>query len=326
MPSPNRPPKAAAAQKRAARQDARKAAAEAAGRVKRRKRIWITVGIVTGMLAVGLIVVAAVRGNPGQDGSGTGAGAGGDSAAAPTVGGDFHTMAAIDGVLYVGGHQAVAASSDGGRTWADIPTLANADTMGWAVTPDAILAGGHPGLFRSTDGGASFTQLPIDFADVHALGAAGGIAYAASPQAGLLVSDDGGGSWEVRNGEVGRSFMGTLLVDPDDPNRIIAPDMAGGLATSTDGGSTWSPLGGPSGAMAVAWNPTDIDEVIAVGVTAGALSRDGGSTWQDLDLPAGTSAVAYSEDGATTYAGVLKGVQAYVYASTDGGATWELTS
>lgn len=120
--------------------------------------------------------------------------------------------------------------------------------------------------------------------------------------------------------------MGTILVDPDDSNRIIAPDMAGGLATSADGGSTWSPLGGPSGAMAAAWNPTDIDEVVAAGMNGGALSRDGGATWQDLSLPPGTSAVTYSEDGATMYAGVLQGVQAYLFASTDVGATWEPTS
>ena len=319
MPTTTRPSRTAAADKRAARQAARKAAAEAAARAKRRKRTWITIGIAGGILAVVLIIVAAVFGNGGNTEPG-------DSATAPTVGGDLHTVTAIDGALYVGGHQAVAASSDGGDSWKNIPTLANADAMGWAVTPDAILAGGHPGLFRSTDGGKSFAQVPIDFSDVHALGAAGQLVYAASPQAGLLVSNDGGENWEVRNGEAGQSFMGTILIDPEDPNRVIAPDMAGGLVISTDGGVTWSPLGGPDGAMAAAWNPTDTDEVVAVGMNAGALSRDGGSTWQDLALPAGTSAITYSEDGATIYAGVLQGVQAQVFASTDGGATWEPTS
>lgn len=229
-----------------------------------------------------------------NDGAGPGSGAGADSAAAPTVGGDLHTVAAIDGALYVGGHQAGAVSRDGGGSWQDLPTLTGADAMGWAVTPDAILVGGHPGLFRSTDGGESFSQAPLDFSDVHAIGGAGEAVYAASPQAGLLVSEDGGDTWEVRNAEVGQSFMGTILVDPDDPNRIIAPDMAGGLATSADGGATWSPLGGPSGAMAAAWNPTDTAEVVAVGMNGGALSRDGGSTWEEIPLPAGTSAVTYS--------------------------------
>ena len=70
--------------------------------------------------------------------------------------------------------------------------------------------------------------------------------------------------------------------------------MAGGLATSADGGATWSPRGGPSGAMAAAWNPTDTAEVVAVGMNGGALSRDGGSTWEEIPLPAGTSAVTYS--------------------------------
>ena len=77
--------------------------------------------------------------------------------------------------------------------------------------------------------------------------------------------------------------------------------------------------------MAAAWKPTDTDELVAVGMNGGALSRDGGSTWQELSLPEGTSAVTFSEDGTTIYAGVLRGVQAHLFASTDGGASWEPT-
>ena len=328
MPSTTRQSTTAAADMHAARQATRKAAADAAARAHRRKKIWVVAGILAGIVAVTSIIAIAFLGNGGSknDGAGAGSGVGEASAAAPTVGGDLHTVAAIDGALYVGGHQAGAVSRDGGASWKDLPTLTGADPMGWAVTPDAILVGGHPGLFRSTDGGESFTQVPLGYSDVHALGGAGGTVYAASPQAGLLVSEDGGKTWQVRNSKAGQSFMGTILVDPDDLNRIIAPDMAGGLATSADGGATWSPLGGPSGAMAAAWNPTDIDEVVALGMNGGALSRDGGSTWQNLSLPPGTSAVTYSEDGSTMYAGVLQGVQAHVFASSDAGATWEPTS
>jgi photosystem II stability/assembly factor-like uncharacterized protein len=154
-------------------------------------------------------------------------------------------VAAIGDAVYVGGYAAVAVSRDGGRGWREVPSLQGADVMSWAVTPGAVLAGGHPGLFRSTDGGVSFNRVTSAAAvpDVHALGAAGTTACLASPQAGLLASSDGGSSWQVRNAQAGRSFMGTILVDPTDPNRLIAPDMSAGLATSSDDGRSWRPLG-----------------------------------------------------------------------------------
>lgn len=100
---------------------------------------------------------------------------GGADAAAPVVGGDLHTLTAVEEALDVGGHADVAVSRDAGRQWEQVPSSENADAMGWAQTSDALLAGGHPGLFRSTDGGVSVTQLTGSGAvpAVHALGAAG---------------------------------------------------------------------------------------------------------------------------------------------------------
>lgn len=169
------------------------------------------------------------------------------STSAPVVGGDLHTITATDDAIYVGGHAAAAVSRDGGRTWRNVPSLNGADAMGWAITKNALLVGGHPGLFRSTDNGATFTRVTGHSAvpDVHALGGTGSSIYLASPQAGLLASSDGGRSWKVINADVGQSFMGTILVDAHNPDRLIAPDMSAGLSLSTDGGATWKPLGGP---------------------------------------------------------------------------------
>jgi photosystem II stability/assembly factor-like uncharacterized protein len=244
------------------------------------------------------------------------------------VGGDLHTVATIGDALFVGGHAAVAVSHDGGRQWQQVASLKDADAMGWAVTSDAILAGGHPGLYRSTDKGATFTKVTGASAvpDVHALGGTGNTVYLASPQAGLLASTDGGHSWQVRNAQTGRAFMGTILVDPTNPERLIAPDMSAGLSTSTDGGRTWKPLGGPSRAMAVAWNPTNISQLVTVGMSGAARSSDGGSTWQPIEMPAGATAVAYDATGATIYAGVLNGQRAHTYRSTDSGTTWTATA
>lgn len=302
----------------AQRAAAQRAAREAAARAKRRKKVlWGVVAVV----ALALIGVAGVLLS--KIGSG---GAEPSTASSVTVGGDLHTVSDVKGRLYVAGHQAAGVSSDGGKTWRSIPSLTNADPMGWAVTSDAILVGGHPGMFRSIDGGETFEQVALDFADVHALGGASGVLYAGSAERGILASTDGGATWEPRNTTVGQSFMGTMLVDPNNPDRIVAPDMSGALTTSTDGGRTWTPLGGPMGAMSATWNPTDTREILAVGMNGGAISTDGGASWQEVALPAGTTAASYAEDGRTIYAGVLNGVQATTYRSTNGGATWSPTS
>lgn len=297
--------------------------AAAARRAEQRRRL--TRWLLGGFAALAVIVVAAYLVTRGDDNPGS---VGAATAGAPTVGGDLHTITTIDDALYVAGHAAAAVSQDNGRTWQEVQSLEGADPMGWAVTPDVLLAGGHPGLYRSTDRGESFTLVSGASAlpDVHALGGAGDTLYAASPQAGLLASTDGGTTWLVRNAQAGLSFMGTILVDPQNPERLIAPDMAAGLTASTDGGRTWNPLGGPTGAMAAAWNPTDIEEIIAVGMNGGARSTDGGATWQNTDLPAGTSTVTYAADGRTLYAGALEGERAITYRSSDGGATWTATA
>lgn len=243
---------------------------------------------------------------------------------APYVGGDLHTVTAAGDRLYVGGHDGVAVSTDGGKAWTAVTSLRGADAMGWAQTPTGLLAGGHPGLYRSTDGGTTFTKTtgPAQVADVHALGASGSTAYLASPRSGLMASSDGGASWHVRNPQAGKSFMGTLLVDAADPEHLIAPDMQNGLLSSADGGRSWTVLGGPKGAMSVAWDPTNAQRLVAVGMAGGASSDDGGRTWSDLTLPAGTSAATFSPDGGTLYAAALDGSNARVQASTDRGRTW----
>ncbi len=116
--------------------------------------------------------------------------------------------------------------------------------------------------------------------------------------------------------------MGTILVDPEDPHRLIAPDMMNGLVSSSDGGATWSRLGGPAGVMAAAWDPTDTDRLVAVGMDDSAISTDGGATWTSLQIPDGTSGVAFSADGQTLYAAALDDTSALTYVSTDEGASW----
>lgn len=306
---------AAAARAEAQRQEQRRAL--------RRRRALL------GAAATGIAMLAAVgvflltRGSDVAEGPSSSA-----STAAPRVGGDLHTVSVIGQRLFLAGHQAAASSDDGGATWRDVASLQGADPMGWAVTSRGVLAGGHPGLYLSTDGGSTFGKQSGASAveDVHALGAAGDRVYLASPQAGLLTSRDAGRTWQLLSSTAGRSFMGTILVDPANPARLMAPDMTSGLMASRDGGRSWTTLGGPMGAMSVTWNPKNTQEIIAVGMSGGQRSSDGGTSWQDLQLPAGSSAVSYDPNGGSIYAGVLDGELGHAYRSTDAGATWTATS
>ena len=251
------------------------------------------------------------------------------SGSAPFVGGDLHSFVSVPGtddLLFAGGHSAVSLSRDGGRTWSAVESLQDADAMGWAFLDGSIWVGGHPGLEVSTDGGQTFQPhndgLPAT--DVHALGGTGSVLYASSPAAGFLASSDGGTTWEIRNPGVGQAFMGAMVVDPSDPDRIVAPDMSAGAVETTDGGRTWRVLGGLPGAMWVSWNPGDTSRIVVSGMGVAAVTGDGGATWSSVEVPANTSVVQIDPNDPTTWyaAALSEDGTVDVSSSADGGSTW----
>lgn len=287
---------------------------------KGRGRVGQTAVLAVAITAAAVLAIALLA-RAGDGGGGSAA-----SGAGSFVGGDLHTLAvdaATPSRMFVGGHEGVATSPDGGRTWTQIASLRDADAMGWAFAGTDVWVGGHPGLKRSTDGGRTFAAATgdLDGADVHALGGGGDLLYAASPAKGFLASTDGGRTWEVRSAQDGRGFMGTLVVDPSDPQHVIAPDMQAGAVETTDGGRTWRRLGGPGMAMSVSTIGGDMSKLVVAGSGAAARSDDGGRTWRALDVPEGTMVVTGGE-GSALYAASLDGTSARVSTSTDGGATW----
>lgn len=126
----------------------RAALAEQAAQTKRADRrrrmlIWGSAGAAM-VAVVAVVTVLQLRGTSGESAAASGA--------APVVGEDLHTVLALDGELYVGGHARSAVSRDNGKTWQNIASLEGADAMGWASSGGGLLAGGHPGLYQSTDG------------------------------------------------------------------------------------------------------------------------------------------------------------------------------
>jgi hypothetical protein len=282
-----------------------------------RRRTAVGPLLAVSLVAVGLLAWLVLRGGGSPD------------PGRPVVGGDLHSIAVSPtdpNRVWVGGHQAAAASADGGVTWTQVPSLANSDPMGWVIDPAdpaRQYVGGHPGFKVSSDGGRTFSVrndgLPAT--DVHGLGRdpASGRLYAAVVGKGLLASDDQGGSWTTVNPEV--QTMGPILVDPKDSKRLYLSDMQN-LLGSQDGGRSWQRLAAIPGAMSVAQASDGTLFAAANGAVLKSTDR-GGSFTPLASPPVQVLTVAVTPDGRRLYAAGHAGNQAVVVRSDDAGATWQ---
>ncbi|WP_460834441.1 WD40/YVTN/BNR-like repeat-containing protein [Nocardioides hungaricus] len=242
----------------------------------------------------------------------------GEPETGPVVGGDLHALGSLDARTFVGGHAGAGSRTDAGG-WTQIESLADKDVMGWAASGTVILAGGHAGLYASDDDGSTFDQVDgLPVSDVHALGASSDRVYLASPESGTLVSTDGGTTFEERS-TVGKDFMGTIWVDPTNPDVAMAPSMRDGAVKTSDGGATWTPLGSTPGATAVAVDRAG-SRVVALSMDGAQVSTDGGASWTAVDVPENSATAAYTPDGNLVVA-VLNGDRAAVFQQT--GSRWE---
>ena len=272
--------------------------------------------VAAGLAAAAIGVVMAALGGDSPDGPAARSGG--------VTGGDFHSLVADPTTprrLFVGGHQAVSVSTDGGGTWARVEALDGADAMGWAFANDSVYVSGHPGLNRSTDGAATFRTINdgLPDTDAHAFGASETTMYAAGPGLGVVASVDGGKTWSARTGEAGQSFFGRILIGSDDDQQLIAADARAGAVSSADGGRTWRGLGGPQAAV---WVSRSGDTLYVSGQGV-SKSSDGGATWTQIDLPDGATLVEADPTHAEVlYAGVHRGQEVELWVSKDGGSRW----
>jgi hypothetical protein len=206
------------------------------------------------------------------------------------------------------------------------------DTMGFTVTgPDRFLGSGHPdgreglppflGLIRSTDAGRSWQPVSLlGERDFHVLEAVGPRVYGygsdfESRQASLLVSQDGGRSWDERTPP---EPLLSLAIDPGDPERVVASGEDG-IHASTDAGRGWRPLGNTPGMLA--W--PEPDELFLVRFDGSvARSSDAGGTWSSVGAVDGQPAAFESAEG-DLYVALHDGT---VIRSRDGGRSWRVRS
>jgi photosystem II stability/assembly factor-like uncharacterized protein len=199
------------------------------------------------------------------------------------------------------------------------------DTMGFAVAgPDRFLGSGHPdlrddlppllGLVESSDAGLSWTPISLlGEADFHALRVSGSrvVGYDAS-RARVMASDDEGRQWRTLGNS---SELSDLVLDPDDPSRIVAAGDTG-VITTEDDGATWTRL--PGDVDLLAWPAADA----LYGFSADGevtVSRDRGGSWERVGDLGGEPAAATATGRDTLIVALHDG---RIVSSAHGGASW----
>jgi photosystem II stability/assembly factor-like uncharacterized protein len=138
----------------------------------------------------------------------------------------------------------------------------------------------------------------------------------------VLISTDGGGTWQQQNVPTGAALTGVYFHDSD-LGWVVGHDSV--ILRTSDGGSTWE---------IVNWAPeeeapffdiwfSDASNGIAIGAYGSYyVTSDGGTTWafepiSDTDWH--LHQIARAEDGRL----YLAAEAGFVYRSDDGGATWD---
>lgn len=205
------------------------------------------------------------------------------------------------------------------------------DLMSAAVEEDGtLIASGHPdlsserlrvegkppllGLVESTDGATWVSRSLLGEADFHGLVAHGETIYGAdSTSEQVLVSPDGGETWESRRG---RAQLLDLAVDPTDADQMVGVDLDGGILRTSDGADSWSQEPrSPVEVIAVDWSDAGLVALTADGSIH--VGQAGGDAWEQVGNVPGAVALTSLASDLYVYA------EPDVYRSTDGGLTWQ---
>jgi photosystem II stability/assembly factor-like uncharacterized protein len=244
-------------------------------------------------------------------------------------------------------------STDSGLYWelagslaGDQPWAAGTRLAASPIQAANLYASTQSGAFRSTDFGANWRAMEPGITGL-AVAARAETLYATRLMAGPGVpasyvlaidnSTDSGATWRFA-GVLPQSWQAAeLAVDPFDTATVYALGTPG-LAKSTDGGAHWATLFSPYGAgdspIALIVDPRHASTLyIASEQPAGGggasvwRSGDGGVSWAaaDAGLPRPLYSLALAPSG-TLYAATLVPAGTLVFASADGGTTWQQTA
>ena len=275
----------------------------------------------------------------------------------------------------------IATSGDGRRSWSlkgpFCETWPMNHVVGDAATGTIYGTGGNawfgPAVWRSDDFGDTWSHSSEGLAYAEgeepivsgwSLGVANGFVYAGVQPAGLFLSGDGGKTWEQIRGlrdhptrpqwNPGGAglILHSLVIDPDNHDRLWVGISAAGVFHSADGGKTWEPRnkGTRSDFMPEDQRYPEFGQCVHCVVKAPGMtdrlyqqnhcgmyrSDDAGQSWQSIEagLPSsfGFPAAVHPRDPDTLYLIPLNGdirgrympdAQAAVWKTRDGGGTWQ---
>ena len=233
---------------------------------------------------------------------------------------------------------------------------------------DTLFVGAHQGVFRSDDGGESWAdmQVPADGRPIYSLlvhpGAPDTI-YAGSDPAAIFKSQDGGATWRrlatvQPEGAITGCFPVRVLkmaIDPSDTDHIYAALEVGGVIRSLDGGESWEDISG--GLLELSHEPHLRNCILSDDLTEGMIdlhaltvsaeqpgtlwianrmglfvSENRGDSWREFgigrfsDLQYGRDLMVSPHDPKVFVAALSdssRGVAGSVYRSDDTGANWQ---
>lgn len=257
--------------------------------------------------------------------------AGGGAPAAPLQGGGpamehIHGLGVRGGTLFIATHAGLW-SAPAGRTKATPVGASRQDIMGFSVLGRGRFIGsGHPapgqdlppnlGLIESRESGRSWKSVSlVGQADFHVLQSLGQRVYGFDGTQGrLMVSSDGGATWQQRSAP---AAMFSLAIDPKDSDTVVAATERG-LYSSTDAGARWRAVR-PDTAGLLAW-PKRAALYLVEGTGVVQVSADAGRRWREAGNIGGEPA-AFTATGKDLYVALA---DATVKRSSDAGRKWTL--
>ncbi|MSQ15235.1 MAG: hypothetical protein EXR50_05175 [Dehalococcoidia bacterium] len=248
--------------------------------------------------------------------------------------------------LFMGSHDGMRLSIDGGRSWSPVPDVQSEIR---AVLPDtprdgAILAAGN-GVFIKRDAPNSpwasvSNNLPGN--NIRAMGRHPGnhsILYAFVAGRGIFGSEDGGSNWKPLSDQPLNADVTGITVVPGAADLIFISTAGAGVMGSANGGRTWEGANGfVNGAlpttvlMSITADPSSGDVfsgggggsfrgALYVGGPSGIFkSTDGGGSWLKLPLNSDAAAITVGPPGSQQL--YVVNTQGQIFYSRNGGVTW----
>lgn len=264
-------------------------------------------------------------------------------------------------VQSAGGGLEIAHTTDQGATWVNVTPEGAGGTLAFQPTgPEgALVASLNPGqtatVYITTDGGRTWsrgTPFPITYGDGNAYLAktgrnvwievgAPGMANALPAQ--LFASTDYGMHMKLVTQSASSSpstgtfpgFGSLMFLNSTDgfTSAVHGGTQGLGLYRTKDGGSTWSAVHLPGGAQEVGLPVFSGRSGLVWAVQASSASAtpllfrtvDGGATWSAEPIRMGNDAVS-ADDIVNGTTAIVVGMSGNVYATTDGGANWHVSS